>query len=96
MQHILGLVRRCVEDYHMIDAGRHGGCGRLRAGRTALLTLTALAQLRCFYPQPFSVHAITHRDRDAGDRASTRWRSSAAVLDVPYYADPDAGLSDRL
>ena len=21
MQHILGLVRRCVEDYHMIDPG---------------------------------------------------------------------------
>ena len=21
MQHILGLVRRCVEDYRMIDAG---------------------------------------------------------------------------
>ena len=21
MQHILGLVRRCVEDYHMVDPG---------------------------------------------------------------------------
>ena len=30
MQHILGQVRRCVEDYHMIEAGDNGGRGRLR------------------------------------------------------------------
>lgn len=58
MQHILGLVRRCVEDYHMIDAGDTVAVG-VSGGKDSLLTLTALAQLRCFYPQPFSVHAIT-------------------------------------
>lgn len=58
MQHILGLVRRCVEDYHMIDAGETVAVG-VSGGKDSLLTLTALARLRRFYPVPFQVHAIT-------------------------------------
>ncbi len=30
MQHILGQVRRCVEDYHMIEAGDKVAVGVLR------------------------------------------------------------------
>ena len=45
MQHILGLVRRCVEDYHMIDAGDTVAVG-VSGGKDSLLTLTALARLR--------------------------------------------------
>ena len=58
MQHILGLVRRCVEDYHMIDPGETVAVG-VSGGKDSLLTLAALAQLRRFYPAPFNVHAIT-------------------------------------
>ena len=58
MQHILGLVRRCVEDYHMIDPGETVAVG-VAGGKDSLLTLAALAQLRRFYPVPFNVHAIT-------------------------------------
>ena len=58
MQHILGLVRRCVEDYHMIDPGETVAVG-VSGGKDSLLTLAALAQLRRFYPVPFNVHAIT-------------------------------------
>ena len=58
MQHILGLVRRCVEDYHMIEPGETVAVG-VSGGKDSLLTLTALARLRQFYPIPFSVHAIT-------------------------------------
>lgn len=58
MQHILGLVRRCVEDYHMIDRGETVAVG-VSGGKDSLLTLAALAQLRRFYPVPFNVHAIT-------------------------------------
>ena len=58
MQHILGLVRRCVEDYHMIEPGDTVAVG-VSGGKDSLLTLTALARLRQFYPVPFSVHAIT-------------------------------------
>lgn len=58
MQHILGLVRRCAEDYHMIDPGETVAVG-VSGGKDSLLTLAALAQLRRFYPVPFNVHAIT-------------------------------------
>ncbi len=34
MQHILGLVRRCVEDYHMIEPGEIVAVG-VSGGRTA-------------------------------------------------------------
>ena len=58
MQHILGQVRRCVEDYHMIEAGDKVAVG-VPGGKDSLLTLTALARLRDFYPLPFQVEAIT-------------------------------------
>lgn len=58
MQHILGQVRRCVEDYHMIEAGDKVAVG-VSGGKDSLLTLTALARLRDFYPIPFQVEAIT-------------------------------------
>ena len=58
MQHILGLVRRCVEDYDMIHAGDTIAVG-VSGGKDSLLTLAALVRLREFYPIPFSVAAVT-------------------------------------
>ena len=58
MQKLLGQVRRCVEDYRMIDAGDTVAVG-VSGGKDSLVTLTALARLRAFYPIPFTVHAIT-------------------------------------
>ena len=58
MQHILGLVRRCVEDYHMIESGDRIAVG-VSGGKDSLLTLVSLARLQKFYPVPFTVEAIT-------------------------------------
>ena len=58
MQHILGLVRRCVEDYHMIEPGDRIAVG-VSCGKDSLLTLVSLARLQKFYPIPFAVEAIT-------------------------------------
>lgn len=58
MQHILGLVRACVEDYHMIESGDRIAVG-VSGGKDSLLTLVALARLREFYPVDFSLEAIT-------------------------------------
>ena len=58
MQHILGLVRRCVEDYHMIESGVRIAVG-VSGGKDSLLTLVSLARLQKFYPVPFTVEAIT-------------------------------------
>ena len=58
MQDILGLVRRCVEDYDMIQAGDTVAVG-VSGGKDSLLTLAALARLRAFYPKPYEVIAMT-------------------------------------
>ena len=58
MQEILGLVRRCIEDYDMIRSGDTVAVG-VSGGKDSLLTLTALARLSRFYPKPFKVVAMT-------------------------------------
>ena len=58
MQEILGLVRRCVTDYDMIQAGETVAVG-VSGGKDSLVTLAALARLSQFYQKPFHVAAIT-------------------------------------
>ena len=58
MQRILSLVRRCVEDYHMIDEGDTVAVG-VSGGKDSVLTLAALAKLRDFYPKQFELAALT-------------------------------------
>lgn len=82
MQHILGQVRRCVEDYHMIEAGDKVAVG-VSGGKDSLLTLTALARLRDFYPILFQVEAITLETGTPGmsfDAVAELCRE----LEVPY------------
>lgn len=58
MNKILSLVRRCVEDYDMIQAGDKIAVG-VSGGKDSLMLLTALAKLREFYPIPFQLEAVT-------------------------------------
>ena len=58
MEKILSLLRRCVEDYDMIQPGDRIAVG-VSGGKDSLLTLCALAKLRSFYPAPFTVEAFT-------------------------------------
>ena len=58
MQQLLGRVRRCVEDYRMIEAGDRIAVG-VSGGKDSLVTLLALARLRRFLPTPFTLEAIT-------------------------------------
>ena len=58
MNKILSYVRRCVEDYDMIQAGDRVAVG-VSGGKDSLVLLTALARLREFYPKPFTVEAFT-------------------------------------
>ena len=58
MNRILSLVRRCVEDYDMIQAGDRVAVG-VSGGKDSLTLLVALARLREFYPKPFTVEAYT-------------------------------------
>lgn len=58
MQKLMGLVRRCVEDYHMIDEGDKIAVG-VSGGKDSLVLLKLLAGLRSYYNKPFRLEAIT-------------------------------------
>jgi tRNA 2-thiocytidine biosynthesis protein TtcA len=58
MQKILGLMRRAVQDYNMIETGDRIAVG-VSGGKDSVTTLCALAALRAFYPKPFELVAIT-------------------------------------
>ncbi len=56
MQKLMGLVRRCVEDYHMIRPGDRVAVG-VSGGKDSLVLLQLLAGLRQY--SDFSLEAIT-------------------------------------
>ena len=53
-----GLVRRCVDDYAMIEAGDRIAVG-VSGGKDSLVLLCALNHLKSYYPKPFSLEGIT-------------------------------------
>ncbi len=86
MQRILSLVRRCVEDYNMIDAGDVVAVG-VSGGKDSVLTLAALAKLRDFYPKRFQVAALTIDSAAPGMDFGPIARL-CGELGVPYHLIP--------
>ena len=58
MQKLMGLVRRCVDDYHMIEAGDKIAVG-VSGGKDSLVLLVLLAGLREYFNKPFQLEAVT-------------------------------------
>ena len=58
MQKLMGLVRRCVDDYHMIEAGDRIAVG-VSGGKDSLALLVLLAGLREYFNKPYELEAIT-------------------------------------
>ena len=58
MQKLMGLVRRCVDDYHMIEAGDKIAVG-VSGGKDSLVLLVLLAGLREYFDKPYELEAIT-------------------------------------
>ncbi|MBP3634266.1 MAG: tRNA 2-thiocytidine biosynthesis protein TtcA [Oscillospiraceae bacterium] len=58
MQHLMGLVRRCADDYHMIEEGDRIAVG-VSGGKDSLALLALMAGLQKYYPKSFTLEAIT-------------------------------------
>ena len=82
MQKLLGLLRRCADDYHMIEAGDNIAVG-ISGGKDSLALLVLLANLRKFYPKPFTLQAITV-DMGLSGMDFTPVQKLCESLEVPY------------
>ena len=58
MKRLLSFVRRAVDDYNLIEEGDKIAVG-ISGGKDSLALLSALAEMRRFYPKRYDVVAIT-------------------------------------
>lgn len=58
MQRLMGLVRRCADDYRMIAPNDRIAVG-ISGGKDSLALLVLLAAMRAYYPQPYELVAVT-------------------------------------
>ena len=58
MQKLMGLVRRCVDDYNMINEGDRIAVG-VSGGKDSIALVCAMANLTKFYPKKFELEVIT-------------------------------------
>ena len=82
MQKMMGLMRRCIDDYHMIEAGDRIAVG-VSGGKDSLTLLTVLAALRAYYPKPFELEALSI-DMGLGGMDFAPVEALCRELDVPF------------
>ena len=82
MQKMVGLLRRCVEDYNMIKPDDRIGVG-VSGGKDSLVLLVLLAELRKYNHNPFRLEAITI-DMGLG-MDYTEIENLCKKLDVPFH-----------
>ncbi|UOO37246.1 adenine nucleotide alpha hydrolase family protein [Oscillospiraceae bacterium CM] len=82
MNKFTGLVRRCAEDYRMIDDGDVIAVG-VSGGKDSVALLCALHNLSRYYPKRFKLHAMTISPGLEG-MDFTPIADLCRKLDVPY------------
>jgi len=79
---LAGYVRRCVDDYNMIEAGETIAVG-VSGGKDSMTLLCALAKLRDYHPSGFKLHAVT-LDMGIKGMDFTPIDELCKKLDVPF------------
>ncbi len=82
LQQLYSVVRKAVDDYHMIEENDKIAVG-ISGGKDSLTLLYALSGLRRFYPSPFQIHAVTV-DLGFGNLNLDNIRALCRSLDVEY------------
>lgn len=86
MQRMLSHLRRCADEYNMIEAGDKIAIG-VSGGKDSLALLVTLAELRRFYPKPFELYAITlDMGYESADFSAVA--ELCKQIDVPYLIKP--------
>ena len=85
MQKLAGLVRRCADDYSMIQEGDRIAVG-LSGGKDSAVLLAALAALRGYYPKKFELFAVT-ADMGFEGMDLSPLADWCAELGVPYIVE---------
>jgi len=86
MQRLVGLLRRCVEDYRMIEEGDKIAVG-ISGGKDSMTLLRLMAALREYYPKRFELEAVTI-DLGFPDMDFTPIEEFCRELNVPYTIVP--------
>ena len=82
MQRMAGLLRRCVEDYNMIEDGDKIAIG-VSGGKDSLTLLRLMAELKKYYPKHFDLEAVTI-DLGLPGMDFSGVEAFCRSLDVPY------------
>lgn len=88
MQEILARLRAAVDHYEMIQPGDVVAVG-VSGGKDSMLLLAAMAELRRFYPSPFTLKAITVDPQFGGKPGDySAIAAFCAARDIPYIVHP--------
>lgn len=82
LQKLLSLTRKAVDEFRLIDPGDKIAVG-ISGGKDSLAMLHALCGLKRFYPNPFTLEAITV-DLGHPDFHPEKIQSMCESLDVPF------------
>lgn len=83
MQRMMGLVRRCADDYRMIEPEDRIAVG-VSGGKDSLTLLALLAAMREYYPRPYALTAVTI-DMGLDGMDFSPVADFCAQLGVPYH-----------
>lgn len=85
MKRLLSFVRRAADDYNLIEEGDRIAIG-VSGGKDSLALLSALAEMRRFYPKKYDIVAITvDMGFEGGDYSSIK--DFCDCINVPYVIE---------